>query len=158
MPGLLRDGGSGDTGAAKSVNVAAGVCCDSGYMGLRLDIARLYNSIRIGGYMPWAAVDTIVMPDDDERRMKKLLRKLAGICAEYGVDIVTGHTEVNSAVAEPIISLTMMGISVGQEHAGYYDLAHFSKEIKSMSGNTPASFLSLAVPEENTLTYIEPQR
>ena len=72
---LLRDGGSGDTGAAKSVNVAAGVCCDSGYMGLRLDIARLYNSIRIGGYMPWAAVDTIVMPDDDERRMKKLLRK-----------------------------------------------------------------------------------
>ena len=100
---LLRDGGSGDTGAAKSVNVAAGVCCDSGYMGLRLDIARLYNSIRIGGYMPWAAVDTIVMPDDDERRMKKLLRKLAGICAEYGVDIVTGHTEVNSAVAEPII-------------------------------------------------------
>lgn len=75
---LLRDGGSGDTGAAKSVNVAAGVCCDSGYMGLRLDIARLYNSIRIGGYMPWAAVDTIVMPDDDERRMKKLLRKLGG--------------------------------------------------------------------------------
>ena len=27
---LLRDGGSGDPGAAKSVNVAAGVCCDSG--------------------------------------------------------------------------------------------------------------------------------
>ena len=42
--------------------------------------------------------------------------------------------------------------------AGYYDLAHFSKEIKSMSGNTPASFLSLTVPEETTLTYIEPQR
>lgn len=104
------------------MNVAAGVCCDSGYMGLRLDIVRLYNSIRIGGYMPWAAVDTIVMPNDDERRMKKLLRKLAGICAEYGVDIVTGHTEVNSSVAEPIISLTMMGISVGQEHAGYDDL------------------------------------
>ena len=41
---LLRDGGSGDTGAAKSVNVAAGVCCDSGYMGLRLDIARLYTA------------------------------------------------------------------------------------------------------------------
>lgn len=128
---LLRDGGSGDTGAAKSVNVAAGVCCDSGYMGLRLDIARLYNSIRIGGYMPWAAVDTIVMPDDDERRMKKLLRKLAGICAEYGVDIVTGHTEVNSAVAEPVICLTMMGrrkcmremqcVHESQVHTGHGD-------------------------------------
>ena len=128
---LLRDGGSGDTGAAKSVNVAAGVCSDSGYIGLRLDIARLYNSIRIGGYMPWAAVDTIVMPDDDERRMKKLLRKLAGICAEYGVDIVTGHTEVNSAVAEPVISLTMMGrckcmremqcVHESQVHTGHGD-------------------------------------
>lgn len=128
---LLRDGDSGDTGAAKSVNVAAGVCSDCGYIGLRLDIARLYNSIRIGGYMPWAAVDTIVMPDDDERRMKKLLRKLAGICAEYGVDIVTGHTEVNSAVAEPVISLTMMGrrkcmremqcVHESQVHTGHGD-------------------------------------
>lgn len=115
---LLRDGDSGDSGAAKSVNVAAGVCSDCGYIGLRLDIARLYNSIRIGGYMPWAAVDTIVMPDDDERRMKKLLKKLAGICAEYGVDIVTGHTEVNSAVAEPVISLTMMGRRVGHGEVG----------------------------------------
>lgn len=115
---LLRDGGSGDTGAAKSVNVATGVCSDCGYIGLRLDIARLYNSIRIGGYMPWAAVDTIVMPDEDERRMKKLLRKLAGICAEYGVDIVTGHTEVNSAVAEPVISLTMMGRTAGHGEVG----------------------------------------
>ena len=128
---LLRDGGSGDTGAAESVNVVAGVCSDSGYIGLRLDIARLYNSIRIGGYMPWAAVDTIVMPDEDERRMKKLLRKLAGICAEYGVDIVTGHTEVNSAVAEPVISLTMMGrpkcmwemqcVHESQVHTGHGD-------------------------------------
>lgn len=106
---LLRDGGSGDAGAAASVNVATGVCSDSGYIGLRLDIARLYNSVRIGGYMPWVATDTIIMPDDDERRMKKLLRKLAGICAEYGVDIITGHTEVNDAVSEPIISVTMMG-------------------------------------------------
>lgn len=115
---LLRDGDSGDSGAAKSVNVVAGVCSDSGYIGLRLDIARLYNSIRIGGYMPWAAVDTIVMPDDDERRMKKLLRKLAGICAEYGVDIVMGHTEVNGAVAEPVISLTMMGRLAGHGEVG----------------------------------------
>ncbi len=39
--------------------------------------------------------------------------------------------------------------------AGYYDLPHFSKEIKALSGNTPTSFLSLTVPEEMTLTYVE---
>lgn len=122
---LLRDGDSGDNPArteytegggvitADSANIAAGVCSDDGYIGLRLDIARLYNSIRIGGYMPWVAADTIVMPADDERRMKKLLGKLAGICAGYGVDIITGHTEVNTAVSEPVISVTMMG-----KHAG----------------------------------------
>lgn len=40
--------------------------------------------------------------------------------------------------------------------AGYYDLAHFSKEVKALSGKTPASFLSLtAVPDDVTLTYIQ---
>lgn len=39
--------------------------------------------------------------------------------------------------------------------AGYYDLSHFSKEIKALSGNTPASFLSITAPEDVTLTYIE---
>lgn len=43
-------------------------------------------------------------------------------------------------------------------NAGYYDLSHFSKEIKSLSGNTPTAFLSLAVPEDTTLTYIELQK
>lgn len=43
-------------------------------------------------------------------------------------------------------------------NAGYYDLAHFSKEIKSLSGSTPTSFLSLTVPEDTTLTYIESGR
>lgn len=138
---LLRDWDGGEkagkigkadcknAGAAKdkSVNVAAGVCNDSGYMGLRLDIARLYNSVRIGGYMPWVATDTIVMPDDDERRMKKLLGKLAGICAEYGVDIITGHTEVNTAVSEPIISVTMMGKQLG--HSDDADLCRLKRPV-----------------------------
>ena len=43
-------------------------------------------------------------------------------------------------------------------NAGYYDLAHFSKEIKTLSGSTPASFLSITIPDDTTLTYIEPQK
>lgn len=38
---------------------------------------------------------------------------------------------------------------------GYYDLPHFTKEIKALSGNTPHSFLSLTSPQEITLTYLE---
>lgn len=40
--------------------------------------------------------------------------------------------------------------------AGYYDAAHLAKEIRTLSGSTASSFLSSAVPEEITLTYIEP--
>ena len=39
--------------------------------------------------------------------------------------------------------------------AGYYDLSHFNKEIRLLSGNTPASFLSISIPEDVLLTYLE---
>lgn len=39
--------------------------------------------------------------------------------------------------------------------AGYYDVPHLSKEIKALSGNTPASFFVLPMPDEITLTYLE---
>ena len=39
--------------------------------------------------------------------------------------------------------------------AGYYDLSHFIKEIRQLSGNTPASFLSIPIPEDVLLTYLE---
>jgi len=39
--------------------------------------------------------------------------------------------------------------------AGYYDLSHFNKEIRQLSGNTPASFLSIPIPEDVLLTYLE---
>lgn len=39
--------------------------------------------------------------------------------------------------------------------AGYYDLSHFNKEIRQLSGSTPASFLSITIPDDVSLTYIE---
>lgn len=39
-------------------------------------------------------------------------------------------------------------------NAGYYDVPHLSREIKRMSGDTPASFISAPQPKDTTLTYI----
>lgn len=40
--------------------------------------------------------------------------------------------------------------------AGYYDVPHLSREIKSLSGNTPYSFMNQPTSdEEATLTYVE---
>ena len=73
-------------------------------------------------------------------------------------EICGTKTILNKNAVELLRTTTSANLLTTAVDAGYYDLAHFSKEIKSMSGNTPASFLSLTVPEETTLTYIEPQR
>lgn len=39
--------------------------------------------------------------------------------------------------------------------AGYYDVPHLLKEVKRISGTSPASFISASQPKEVTLTYID---
>ena len=40
-------------------------------------------------------------------------------------------------------------------NAGYYDVSHFLKEVKTLSGGMAESFLSPTLPQEGLLTYIE---
>ena len=91
------------------LNVATGSIATATDIDMELDVARLYNSIRIGGFLPWGATDTLIVPDNDERTMKKLLKRLAVCCCKCGIDIVHGHTEVNTCVSEPIACLTVFG-------------------------------------------------
>lgn len=37
---------------------------------------------------------------------------------------------------------------------GYYDQAHFGKEVKRLSGSSPSAFLTLPLPEDAPLTYL----
>lgn len=39
-------------------------------------------------------------------------------------------------------------------NCGYYDHAHFSKEMKRLSGSSPSAFLALSLPEDAPLTYL----
>lgn len=38
--------------------------------------------------------------------------------------------------------------------AGYYDISHFIKELKTFSGHLPSSFLDVNLPEDTSLTYL----
>lgn len=91
------------------LNVATGSITTATDVDMELDVARLYNSIRIGGFIPWGATDMLIVPDSDERAMKRLLKRLALRCSRYGIDIVHGHTEVNTSVSEPVVCLTVFG-------------------------------------------------
>lgn len=101
---LLRPGDA-------SITAAAGVCMDDGALGLKTDIARLYNSIAVGHAVAFAMTDTIIMPEGDERAMKRLLKKLADIAGQLSVEVAAGHTEISDAVTKPVISVTMFGRS-----------------------------------------------
>lgn len=38
---------------------------------------------------------------------------------------------------------------------GYYDQSHFIKEFRKLSGSNPSAFISLPIPEDDPLTYLE---
>lgn len=68
---------------------------------------------------------------------------------EYSRIIKFKHTVdlLRSSSSDNLLSIAIQ--------AGYYDVSHLSKEIKKLSGNTPASFLAAPPPEEGTLTYVK---
>ena len=58
------------------------------------------------------------------------------------IDLLKNTTEANN----------LLSVAV---NAGYYDVSHFLKEVKTLSGGTAESFLSPTLPQEGLLTYIE---
>ena len=58
------------------------------------------------------------------------------------IDLLKSTTEANN----------LLSVAV---NAGYYDVSHFLKEVKTLSGGTAESFLSPTLPQEGLLTYIE---
>lgn len=106
---------SATSGTSDDLSVATGICGAGSDFELEMDFLRLYNSVRVSGNIPWAMTDTLIVPDNDERKMKKLLRKLGDIAHKYGVDIVSGHTEINDSVTTPIVSVTIIGKSGEQK-------------------------------------------
>ncbi len=105
---LLHAGNKADCGIDE-IAVAEGVCIIETIAGIRYDFIKLYNNLRVGGYVPFAMTDSILMPSDDEGYMKRILITLTSLAEVYGLDIITGHTEISDAVNKPVITMTMTG-------------------------------------------------
>lgn len=91
------------------VAVAEGVCMIETIADIRYAFIKLYNNLRVGGYVPFAMTDSMLMPSDDERYMKRILISLTATAGIYGLDIITGHTEISDAVNKSIVTMTMIG-------------------------------------------------
>lgn len=105
---LLHAGNKAGCGTDE-IAVAEGVCIIETIGDVRYDLIKLYNNLRAGGYIPFVMADSILMPSDDERDMKRILITLTALSEIYGLDIIAGHTEISDAVIKPIITMTMIG-------------------------------------------------
>jgi len=96
-------------GGNEMLGVTEGLCLENALGYVTSDVIKQYNKLRAGGYEPFALTDTIMMPENDERKMKTILRELAELAKQLHVDIVYGHTEISDAFAKPAVTVTMFG-------------------------------------------------
>lgn len=86
-------------------------------MGLvRTGFIKAYNNVRISGAVPVAVSDTILMPERDEQTLKHMIMELSDMGEAYSVDVISGHTQIVSAVTEPVMTFTMYGIFDGKSY------------------------------------------
>jgi hydrogenase expression/formation protein HypE len=50
-----------------------------------------------------------MMPCDDEKQMKTILREIQQVASELHIDIINGQTEISEAFARPAVTVTMLG-------------------------------------------------
>lgn len=86
-------------------------------MGLvRTGFIKAYNNVRISGAVPVAVSDTILMSERDEQTLKHMIMELSDMGEAYSVDVISGHTQIVSAVTEPVMTFTMYGIFAGKSY------------------------------------------
>lgn len=99
--------------------VTEGLCLANALGTVTSDVIKQYNKLRLGGYQPFALTDTVMMPENDEKCMKKILRELSDLAKEFHMDVVYGDTAISGIFKEPAVTVTMYGrrISQGEKNA-----------------------------------------
>ena len=105
LSGMQNDGNN----EMEMLGITEGLCLENALGYVTSDVIKQYNKLRAGGYEPFALTDTIMMPENDERKMKTILRELAELAKQLHVDIVYGHTEISDAFVNPAVTVTMFG-------------------------------------------------
>ena len=82
--------------------------CEKGLAAVALK--RACNSLAAAGGNPVAVTVQLVLPETaEEKEIKELMQETLAACEVSGVAFASGHTQISSFVAEPVISVTAMG-------------------------------------------------
>ena len=73
-------------------------------------VYRVANNLVSGGAELVGVMSTILLPENfEESELRRLMEQLEEAVAVLNMEIIGGHTEVTSAVREPILSITGIG-------------------------------------------------
>ena len=68
------------------------------------------NDVACSGAQLMGVSATVLLPTSyNEEELRDIIKDMDAACAECGVDIISGHTEVTRAVKEPLVVATAMG-------------------------------------------------
>lgn len=78
---------------------------------VRFAIEHAVNNLACSGAEPTAVLLTLLLPEEtEEALLKEIMREAETVCAEYGMQIAGGHTEVSPAVKLPVLTVTALGM------------------------------------------------
>ncbi len=75
-----------------------------------LAVHHTLNNLFATGAEPVGVTLVVLLPENTkEKHIKEIMSQVTAVCAAYDVQILGGHTEVNTAVAKPILIVTGIG-------------------------------------------------
>lgn len=84
------------------------------------------------------------------RQLERMFKRHTGFTPKHYSRIVKFRHAVDLLRSVPFDNLSAVA-----EQAGYYDLSHFSRELRTLAGSTAGSFLSLPSESGAALLYLE---
>lgn len=117
-PALLVGAAVGEDAAAVDVRGAEVLVLASDPITLAADSMARYavlanaNDVAASGAVPrWLLATLLFPPGSTPSEIAAVTRDIQAVCAEYGVTLAGGHTEVTDAVSRPLVVGTMAGVA-----------------------------------------------
>lgn len=84
-----------------------------------LAVPRAVNSLICSGAEPVGIMLALVLPPDvEEASLRQMIHRIDALCAENGLEIMGGHTQVSTAVTKVIATVTAYGVGGAADRRG----------------------------------------
>lgn len=113
---VIQGAGIGiDYGAVKTTHggqlvTAMAVCTLNTRESERYALRKALNKLESSGIQACAVMVNVLLPArGGEERIKRITENLTGLCSEYAVEYIGGHTELMEVLRAPVITVTAYG-------------------------------------------------